>query len=941
MNLDRTLSTLKFALHDGDTGSAPAEIRQLAGTTVTIPSGKEISRPGNSFSGWTATNDQTQVTRYFGAGQFTTMPSGSWTLVPAWGHVKVELELGGVKKGDPPGNNMKKDIKAASGELLDFYNVSLADGNRLGEGNTLYGLYVLDRNLSYTKDGNNGGDKNKVKVHNDSSILYARHVGESDNDNVIAYIVKSQKGGEGKYDLCIAGPGGVRASGALELTWNSWSNRDVVEADLSALDTSAVTNMSSMISGCYELERVTLGKKFDTSQVTNMAGMFESCHKLKELDLLGFNTENVTKMNSMFSGCHDLQNIKFGDRFTTDKVTIMASMFRSCSSLTELDISGFDTSKVEDMASMFSGCKNLEMLKLGEKFTGNSVTSVSQMFLSCGKLKELDFSHFKAPELTSTSDMFTGLSELQTLKLPASGFITEKTKDMSRMFLGCYALTNIEELVKTFDTSQVTDMVGLFQACQQLTEIDVSMMDTSNVTSMGSMFDRCINLEKITFSNPSPGAVNKFTTEKVESLSAMFGNCWKLKQVDLTSFQTKNLKSISSMFTGCKVLTSVDLSNFNTSKVTDMSQMLYDCRNLTEVNLGDNFDISQVTDFNNMFHYCTQLTDIKGKFRLGETNDATTFNRMFVSCYQLKEIPFALPQGGKAEFPLLNTMEGMFLTASNLTKVNLDGWVLDNLTNTSRMFAECYRLKDIRLNWDLSNTPEDSMNCDKMFHAVPKESTLYVGAKPLAPAMEKVVKAYSDAAGGSVVYAQANTRPSAAGSMEAAPESVAAPERTASPAPIVAPAHTAASEAADIPAPADTPEPEMSPAPETLEETGAGETSGLGTAEGRSAASVRPASVMRAAPLGTDPADGGRQNGTIVVHDTATPANSRVEYRIRVKYEGDMGAQSGRIDVRFPIPENVHVMTENELEEWKKEVQNGDVQPPEQLVSVGNVEYSD
>ena len=54
-------------------------------------------------------------------------------------------------------------------------------------------------------------------------------------------------------------------------------------------------------------------------------------------------------------------------------------------------------------------------------------------------------------------------------------------------------------------------------------------------------------------------------------------------------------------------------------------------------------------------------------------------------------------------------------------------------------------------------------------------------------------------------------------------------------------------------------------------------------------------------------------NGSIWTHKVRTPAGSQFQYLVRVKYVGDTGAQSGSIQVHFPIPDDVRVLTDSEL----------------------------
>ena len=82
------------------------------------------------------------------------------------------------------------------------------------------------------------------------------------------------------------------------------------------------------------------------------------CSSLTQLDVSGFDTSNVTDMGLMFDGCSSLTNLDMSG-FDTSNVTDMGLMFDGCSSLTNLDMSGFDMSNVTDMSEVLSGCNSL------------------------------------------------------------------------------------------------------------------------------------------------------------------------------------------------------------------------------------------------------------------------------------------------------------------------------------------------------------------------------------------------------------------------------------------------------------------------------------------------------------------------------------------------------------------------------------------------------
>ena len=172
--------------------------------------------------------------------------------------------------------------------------------------------------------------------------------------------------------------------------------------DISNFDTSQVTNMGNLFSGCsaltkiYGLNKIDTGNtyrlsymfyncsklksldlsNFNTIKVKSMHGMFAICSSLKSLDLSNFNTCMVTDMGEMFDQCTNLKSLDIAD-INTSKVTNMYGMFQSCTSLISLDLSGWNTLNTTDMQYMFSGCNSLTSIKVGDKFKwANKISAV-------------------------------------------------------------------------------------------------------------------------------------------------------------------------------------------------------------------------------------------------------------------------------------------------------------------------------------------------------------------------------------------------------------------------------------------------------------------------------------------------------------------------------------------------------------------------------------
>ena len=217
-------------------------------------------------------------------------------------------------------------------------------------------------------------------------------------------------------------------------------------------------------------------------------GRLSACRSIEGLSLV--DTSAVTSMDYMFSGCSSLVSLDLSG-FDTSSVTSMVGMFSECSSLESVDLSSFDTSNVTDMQRMFSGCSSLTVLDLS-CFDTSRVASMPAMFWYCDSLVALDVSSFNTASVTDMNGMFGGCSALAALDV--SGFDTSRVVDMGSMFWYCDSLAALD--VSSFNTARVTDMSGMFQNCS-VEFLDLSSFDTSKVSNGSYMLD-CNKLRKVT-----------------------------------------------------------------------------------------------------------------------------------------------------------------------------------------------------------------------------------------------------------------------------------------------------------------------------------------------------------------------------------------------------------------------------------------------------------
>lgn len=159
---------------------------------------------------------------------------------------------------------------------------------------------------------------------------------------------------------------------------------------------------------------------FDTTTVTNMFQMCSGCYALEELDVSTFNTSAVTNMNQMFLNCYSIRQLDLSN-FDTSAVTNLTNMFQNCFSLYKLDFSGLDTSSITSTLTMFNACRNLVDLQVGK-------ITVSFTFTNCDALShESLLNVIAALEPTTTAKTLTiGTKNLAKLTEAEIAVATEK-----------------------------------------------------------------------------------------------------------------------------------------------------------------------------------------------------------------------------------------------------------------------------------------------------------------------------------------------------------------------------------------------------------------------------------------------------------------------------------------------------------------------------------
>ena len=130
--------------------------------------------------------------------------------------------------------------------------------------------------------------------------------------------------------------------------------KKVQSIDLKKADTSAVTDMSFMFSGCSGLTDLDVSS-FDTSAVTDMSSIFDSCEKLANLDVSSFDTSNVNNMSFMFNFCIDLTTIYVSDNWNIQAFCESQGMFENCGKLVGGNQTRWDNSYTDACYAVIDG----------------------------------------------------------------------------------------------------------------------------------------------------------------------------------------------------------------------------------------------------------------------------------------------------------------------------------------------------------------------------------------------------------------------------------------------------------------------------------------------------------------------------------------------------------------------------------------------------------
>ena len=198
-----------------------------------------------------------------------------------------------------------------------------------------------------------------------------------------------------------------------------WQCYTLTSLDVSNFDTSSVTSMGGMFGSKdnfkMAIEEIKGLEKFDTKNVTSMRVMFQDCPKLKELNLNGWDTSNVEDMGWMFHNDESLEKIEGIEQFDTNKVVNMQSTFYGLKAEIHLDLNNWDTSNVTSMRWMFGHSEGIKELHVSNWNVEKVTDMYGAFYLTT--LTNIDLSGWNTKSVETTNRMFNAAYYLETLDI--------------------------------------------------------------------------------------------------------------------------------------------------------------------------------------------------------------------------------------------------------------------------------------------------------------------------------------------------------------------------------------------------------------------------------------------------------------------------------------------------------------------------------------------
>ena len=358
-----------------------------------------------------------------------------------------------------------------------------------------------------------------------------------------------------------------------------WVNNTDITKVIFVDNIKGITVLSNYFYNLENLTEVQNASRLDTSTAVTAAGMFSGCSSLTTLDISGWDLSAASSlgpfMSGMFSGDSNLKTIDMSGwtHLPADCSSIFGRYCGLAGTKMTLNVTDWDVTSVTNMNGLFCS-SSVETITGLETWNTKNVTSMEQMFAGSSNLKNFDYTHFNTSKVTTISQMFQGVP-METLDL--SNWNTS-----SLTCMGYGYLTDAETIILDgLDLSHLTRFGGDFCSKNKNLSLNGAKISNNFVGNLGRAM--CgTSFETVDVTN--------LDLSECTSLYAFFASMSALKTViGLETWDTSNITDFSALFQGTAGITSIDFSGFTFKSGDNVTNMLQGTESLKTIILPESF----------------------------------------------------------------------------------------------------------------------------------------------------------------------------------------------------------------------------------------------------------------------------------------------------------------------------------------------------------------
>ena len=512
----------------------------------------------------------------------------------------------------------------------------------------------------------------------------------------------------------------------------------VTGVDTWLTDVAHVTSLKNLFAGDSSLASIDGIQRWQVDAITDMEGLFQSAHSLSDLNfLLNWHVGNVTTFDNMFNDATALTDLDKIKKWDTHSATSMKGMFASLpgspSTLSNVDLTGWDVSHVLSFDDMFRGDSNIKTLNIST-WDMTASTSRTRMFAGLTGLNTLVL----GPKVILTDAGFFGSTATDSVSLNGKTYSVPRGLSTRRAIDGYWQLNGglwydySDRLAERYaagvqpttvmtyewkggtlgghfssnqnawwqyDIDSRTLTFGLDSGTTDADKMQVSETRTPSMVGGNVQQGSTLLDGDQTFQLPwlVAGVATNEGTYRAEHVVARngivvlnpaswFENYYYLASFTGAAMDVSQAKSLSRMFYNARSLgTLTGLVGWDLSTAVDLSYLFYDDNALTSLDAIRSWKTPQVTTMSHMFDHASALADATG-ISDWDVSAATDLSELFLNCAALTRADFR-------GWDMTTAGEGATRTSLNLASL-FQGTALTEITlGTKSYLAGSYLLE--------------------------------------------------------------------------------------------------------------------------------------------------------------------------------------------------------------------------------------------------------